>query len=289
MINRGTLIALAAWLTTAPLLADDSLDVNIQQGESKDELLLTKPSPPTDIAFDRVAPLSREGQTDRVLSGPVEHMTGVEQMKLLEDRSRQVFYPLPVKIPQAPFVRMEVLPGLTSQSWELQVVDQEGRSNTVLTGRELPKYVLEWDGFKDNVLTLKAGPAYTPILVVKDERGRTQRLFGEPVQFSALYFVQDKARHVEFDNGRLFDRGRASFASDVGPLLEACLHLLRREMSGPVRITVAPGPHAQKRADVLKKFFLEGLALEETALSIQVLSAAGERGDVTDVSMAVSR
>ncbi len=269
---------------------DDNLDVTIT-GETRDEIPLTKDAPSTDVSFEKVVGLSREGQTERVLSGPVEHMTGQDQMKLLQVDSRQAYLGMPARLPSAPFIRMEISPGLSPYLWELQVLDQDDRAIKAMEGTELPKYLIQWDGFQDGIFKLRAGPAYTPVLVLTDDRKRTQRYFGEPVQFAALQYIQDGILHLEFDNSRLFERGRAGFADDMRPYLAAALNLLRQHEGKPIRVVVHAEPGSplptQKRLDNLKGYFMEGLALEGDMISFTV-QPGKERGDVTEIMAAAS-
>jgi hypothetical protein len=266
--------------------ADESLDVTIT-GESKDELPLTMDAPPTDIPFERVAGLSREGQTDRVLSGPIEHMTGEDQMHLLQMDSHQAYLGLPGRIPSAPFIRMEIAPGLSAARWELDILDQDDATTKVMEGDALPKHLAEWDGFQNGAFKLRTGPAYTPVLVLTDERNRVQRYFGEPVHFAALQYIQDGVHHLEFDNNRLFERGRAGFAQDMTAYLFASLNVLRQRLGKPIRVVVyaAPGGKlpTQKRLDNLKTFYKEGLVPEADSISFAVLPMT-DRGDVTEIT-----
>jgi len=266
---------------------DESLDVTIT-GQAKDEIPITKPVPSAEVPFDRIAGLSREGQTDRVLTGPVEHMSGGEQMSLLQVDSRQTFVGLPVRVPSAPFIRMEIAPGLSCVRWELQILDQDDRALKAGEGTTLPKYVVDWDGFESGVFRLRAGPSYTPVLALTDARKRVQRTFGEPVRFSALQYVQDGVFHIEFDNSRLFDRGRPDLAPDMESLLAASVDSLRRRSGRPVRVVVssspgAPAPLVQKRLDILKTYFKNALVIEDEMISFAVRPPA-DRGDVTEIT-----
>lgn len=268
---------------------DDSLDVTIT-GQAKDEIPITKPAPSAEVPFDQIAGLSREGQTDRVLTGPIEHMSGGEQMSLLQVDSRQTFVGLPVRVPSAPFIRMEIAPGLSGVRWDLQVLDQDDRSLKAAEGTTLPKYVVEWDGFENGVFRLRAGPSYTPVLALTDDRKRVQRTFGEPVRFSALQYVQDGVFHIEFDNSRLFERGRPDLTPDMAALLTASVDSLRRRAGRPIRVVVfsspgAPAPLVQKRLDVLKVFFKNALVVEDDMISFAV-SPPADRGDVTEITTA---
>jgi hypothetical protein len=271
----------------APAAADESLDVTIT-GEAKDEIPLTKPEPPLDIPFDRIAELSREGQTDRVLTGPVEHMTGAEQMSLLQMDSRQTSLGLPVRIPAAPFIRMELSPGLSPASWEFQVLDQNDRIIKAKEGVELPKYVMDWDGFLDGAFRLRPGVAYTPVLVATDARKKTVRFFGEPVRFSAMQYIQSGVFRIEFDNASLFERGRAALSSDMTALLQASEDVLRLRAGRPIRVVLFSVPGgaalAQKRLDALKAFYKEGLALEDDMITF-VIEPVKDRGEVTEISV----
>jgi flagellar motor protein MotB len=264
---------------------DENLDVTIS-ADSKDEIPLTKDAPSTDISFEKVVSLSREGQTERVLTGPVEHMTGEDQMRLLQVDSRQAYLGLPARIPSAPFIRMEISPGLTSYLWELQILDQDDQAMKALEGTDLPKYLVEWDGFQNGAFKLRAGPAYTPVLVLTDDRKRSQRYFGEPVQFAALQYIQDGLLHIEFDNNRLFERGRAGFSQDMQPYLAAALNLLRQHEGKPIRVVIHAQPGGnlptQKRLDNLKAYFVDGLALEPDMISF-VVQPGKDRGDVTEI------
>ncbi len=269
----------------APAGAADSLDVTIT-GEARDEIPLTKPEPSVDISFDKIAGLSREGQTDRVLTGPVEHMTGEDQMSLLHMDSRQTYLGLPIRIPSAPFIRMEISPGLSSYIWELQILDQNDKALKALEGTTLPKYVVEWDGFHDGTFRLLAGSAYTPVLVLTDEKKRVQRYFGEPVRYTAMQYIQDGLLHIEFDNTRLFERGRSDFSPDTLPYLAASLNVLRQHVGKPIRVILfaAPGnsPLPARRLETLKSFYKEALAIEDDMISFDV-QPMRDRGDVTEL------
>jgi hypothetical protein len=295
-LNKWTMVAAMAWALAAPgafaaqdkaaaAPAADSMDVVIS-GDALDEIPLSKPAPSVDIPFDQVATLSREGQTDRVLDSPVEHMSGRDQMSLLRVESRQTFLGLPVRIPSPPLLRMEVSPGLSPEKWELQILDQDDKIIRALEGTALPRYVVDWDGFQGGRFILHPGPAYTPVLILTDEQKRTQRLFGEPVQFAVFQYLQDGRLHIEFDNNRLFERGRPGFSSDMVPYLAATLNILRQRVGKPMQVTIhAPaGTSApvQQRLENLKAFYVDGLALEKDMITFAV-QPAKDRGDITEI------
>ena len=172
-----------------PVAESKPLDVTIM-GEAKDEVPLIKDPPPMTLSFEEVVGLSREGQTARVLSGSIAHLTHEQKSGLVQLDSRQTVIPLAVRIPRAPFFQMEPPPGTASTRWELRVVDQNNRMVGRLEGTSLPPELVSWDGFSEGEFKVKAGPAYTPLLEVTDAQGKKQITFGEPAQWDALQYEQ---------------------------------------------------------------------------------------------------
>jgi hypothetical protein len=266
--------------------AAESLDVDIV-GETKDDVPFTKLPPLFDIPLHEIASLSREGQTERVLMEPVEHMSERDKMRLHHRSSRQVAAPLPVKIPEPPLFYVEVTPGLTAYLWELHVIDQDNEVIKGLEGTSLPKGLVEWDGFVDGVFKVKVGQAYTPLLILSDSKGKKQRYFGDPVRLDVFQYQQDDFLHVEFSIDKLFEKKADTFSAEMSPYLNAALDVMRQHRRGePFRITLyaLEGGLTQKRLDNLQKFFLENLMLEPNDLNLSIMTP-GERGEIVDIMM----
>jgi hypothetical protein len=262
-------------------------DVTIT-GESKDEVAVVKTPAPLGLPFRDVVALSRDGQRDSVLAEPVRHMTPEDGTNLLRFASRQGATPLMVRLPAPPFFRLEAPPGLAPFLWELQVVDQNNALVRTVPGSSIPTGTLEWDGYAEGVMKVLVGPAYSPVLVMTDNNGKKQRIFGDPVQMDALQYAQDGLRHVEFSNERLYERGRAEFTEDMYPLLEAAVDLMKRRAGTPFRVIVYADPDAaalpQKRLETWKEFLRRRLVIDDDDMTL-VTMAPKERGRVTAVMM----
>ncbi len=266
---------------------EESLDVTIE-GTSKDAVLIEKEPPPVELPFEDVVGFSRDGQTDRVLEGPVEHMAGEQATSLIHVKSRQTILPLSLTIPSAPFFHVEIPPGLKSFIWELQVVDENNKLVGHLEGTTLPKNLVEWDGFDGGVFKVRVGPAYTPVLIVTDERDKKQRYFGESVQLHALQYEQDGLLHLEFGNDYLFETGSARFSREIMPLLKSALNIMRQYLGAPFRITIydkaASNVPLKERKEKLKTFFQNSLMIEPQDITIST-AAPKDRGSITEIMM----
>jgi hypothetical protein len=282
--------------STAPA---QPLDVTIT-GELHDEIPVVKAPPSLDVPFRDVITFSRDGQTEAILAEEVRYMSPEDHNRLIEMHSQQTASPAPVLIPAPPFFRMEVpseaatlLSGGTSggaaPEWEFQVVDQNNRVVKSLSGRSAPSTFFEWDGYEGGVIALKAGPAYSPLLLVKDAEGRTHRFFGEAVQMDALQYEQDGLLHIEISNDRLYERGSAAFADEIKPVLDGMLDVVRLRVGTPLRVVIyetpAGGPSlAQQRTKTWKDYLVDKLMITPDDVTVAT-APDGERGGVTSVMM----
>ncbi|HRY29050.1 MAG TPA: hypothetical protein P5079_03330 [Elusimicrobiota bacterium] len=266
---------------------EDSLDVTVT-GEAKDEIPVIKTPPALDIPFREVLTLSREGQTDAILDRPVEHMTFEQQVQLVELESRQTVSPLMVQLPKPPFFRIETPRDVSPARWELQVIDQNNQVVGSQQGTKFTGPFLEWDGFDDGRFGLRVGPSYNAVLTVTDDNEKKQRFFGDSVQLDALQYEEDGLLHVEFNNARLYERGSADFSTEMDPLLEAALDIMRRRVGTPFRVIVYEKPElsalAQKRLDTWKKFLQDNLVIGTDDITL-VTMVPRERGPITAVMM----
>jgi flagellar motor protein MotB len=271
---------------TVSTAAPQALDVTIK-GEAKDEIPIEMDAVAANFHFKELVPLSREGQLDRVLSGPMEHLSGQDIAALAQFDSRQALSPSALRLPSPPFFRVELTPGLDAASWELQVRDQSDNIIFRRTGTRLPKYVVEWDGYEDGVMLVRPGPAYTPKLILRSLDGSVESIFGDALQFDAMQYDQSGTIHMEFDNTRLFQKDSAEINPDARPLIQAALDVLRRNAGRSVDITVAATPAgrslAERRLAVVRTLFTDALRTAPILLRATVLPA-GPRGDVTDLS-----
>ena len=265
----------------------DTLDVTIT-GESKDDVPLVKTPPPLGLPFEDVVGLAREGQRERVLARPIDHMSAEDQIKLTELDARQALSPWPVKIPAPPFFRMEVPEGRAGAPWEFRVVDQNDQTIKTVSGPAAPEGLVEWDGFNDGAMKLEAGSAYTPLLFTTDAKGNLVRHFGEALQLDVLQYELNNDLHVEFHNRRLYKKGTPEFSPDMEPLLEACLDGLRLRAGKEFRVSIqsknVPASLLEKRLGLWKKFLKDRLVLPDDQITV-LSGPAGAQGDVTSIIM----
>ncbi len=262
----------------------DSLDVTIT-GEAKDEIPVVIDPPPLDIEFKDIVGLSRDGQTERVVNGPVEVIKGGELMAMALLEPRQVAGSLPVKIPGPPFIQMEIATGLEPSRWDFRVLDENNRVVYRQESSADLRDLLVWEGMDNSTPKILAGQVYTPMLITIGKAGKTDRFYGEPVLLDVLQYDQGGDRMIEFFNERLFDQGSADIPLDMAPPLKALLGMLRRYAGAPVRVVVHFTPEdrdvAQARIDALKNLLTDALLAEPAALSFSAAPAGG-RGDVTE-------
>lgn len=278
--------------------ADDSLDVTIT-GEAKDEIPITKEPPSLDVPFPEVTPLAREGQTERTLAEEVQHMTPEQQVQLVEMNSSQTVSPAMVRLPRPPFFRMEMplgvaalfsssLPADQKGQWEYQVLNQQNKIVHTARGTEWPQRLFEWDGNENGLMAVKAGPAYTPKLIVTDGAGKTQQFYGDSAQLDVVQYEQDGLLHVEFNNERLYERGSADFSPEMELLIRAALDVLRIRVGTPLRIivyeTTASSALAKKRLDKWKNFVQDKLMVSGDDITLLTMPP-GDRGLVTSLMM----
>lgn len=266
----------------------DSIRLKIK-GEAEDEIPVVVVPPPVDLPFKDVVGFARPGQTDRVLTGFVEHLPANEILNLAVLNSRQGLATGSVRLPRAPFVQMEVPPGLEILGYRFTVRDQNAQIVFNQESRQSARDLMVWDGFVDNRCVIKVGLAYTSELFVDLPSGRSQRFFGDPVQFDVIRFDQDGDTLVEFRNERLFQTASEELARDGLPLMKSLLGLLRTRTSKPYQIVISFSRGgealATRRLKVLQKFMMDALVFEASAFAFDIAEAA-ERGDVTTFRMA---
>jgi len=263
----------------------ESMDVTIT-GEARDEIPVVLDAPPLDLPFKDVAGLSRDGQTDRVLNGPMEHIGGGELLSLALLDPRQVLGSLPVKIPAPPFIQMELAPGLEAAHWDFRVLDEANQMVHRAEGDALPKDLIVWDGLAQGVMKIRAGQVYTPLLILTTKARKIDRFYGEPVLFDVMQYPQGDLRRVEFLNESLFGMGSADIFPEMAPAMKPLLSLMRRNTGSLYHVTVYYTPSeanlARARLKTLKDLFEESLMQEASAFVFETAPAV-ERGDITEV------
>lgn len=266
----------------------DSIRLKIK-GEAEDEIPVVVVPPPVDLPFKDVVGFARPGQTDRVLTGFVEHLPANEILNLAVLNSRQGLATGSVRLPRAPFIQMEVPPGLEILGYRFTVRDQNAQIVYTQESRQSARDLMVWDGFVDGRCVIKVGLAYTSELVVDLPSGRSQRFFGDPVQFDLIRFDQEGDTFVEFRNDRLFQTASEELARDGLPLMKSLLGLLRTRTAKPYQIVIAyprgGDALAARRLKVLQKFLMDALVFEAGPFAFDIAEAA-ERGDVTTFRMA---
>jgi hypothetical protein len=252
---------------------------------SHDEVAIVLEPPPVNLPFRDVVGFSRPGQTETVLTGPVDHLPGNEMLGLAILDMRQAVSPLQFQIPAPPFISMEIPAGYTTSNWSFRVEDQSDQTVYQIGGIRVPRDLVLWDGFKDGTMAVLAGVVYQPVLKLTDARGIPQQFFGDPIQLDVLQYDQGDVRHVEFSNVVLFQRDSADFLLDVAPLVRALLNILRRHSGAPMRIIVHEDergrPLAEKRVVRLRQFLEDALVFNSENVSVAAESV-GPRGSVTE-------
>lgn len=255
------------------------------EAASHDEVPIILEPPPTDLPFKEVVGFARPGQTERVLTGPVDHLPPNEILGLAIVDFRQALSPMPIRIPGPPFVRMEVPSGSAASNWSFQVEDQSEQTVYQAGGMQLPRDLVVWDGRQDGVMVMLAGVVYQPVFKLTDPRGIPQQYFGDPIQLDVLQFDQSGVRHVEFRNEVLFQRDSSDFAREAAPLVRSLLNIMRENMGSPYRLVVheEEGGHslAEKRGEKLKRFLEDALVLDADQFVLTV-EPVGPRGLVTE-------
>lgn len=263
----------------------ESMSQNIEVG-ARDEVPIVLDPPSFNLPFKEVVGFSRPGQTEKVLTGPVDHLPGNEVLNLSVLDPRQAMSPFPVRIPEPPFIRMEIPAGYDSSNWSFQVEGPLSQIVYQVAGLILPQDLVVWDGFKDGEMVLLAGEVYLPILRLTDGRGIPQQYFGYPIQLDVLQYTRLGVLHVEFKNSVLFQRDSAEISPQVLPLVRALLNRMRRYAGDPYRITVYEDeggkPLALKRVNALKNFFEDALILDGDRF-VFYAEPAGPRGSVTSI------
>ncbi|MGQ0644901.1 MAG: hypothetical protein ACT4O3_05370 [Elusimicrobiota bacterium] len=273
----------------APAGSGENLDVTVT-GEAKDEIPVLKEPPSLDVPLKDVAGLAREGQIERILTEEVSHMSWEQQSKLMAPDSRQTAYSLPARLPAPPFFRMEVPHDkpIETVSWEFSVVDQANRVVKSLKGEAPPEDFFVWDGFEEGRPVVRAGPAYSPVLLTTDKDGKARRFFGEPIQLDALQYEQAGILHVEFVNDRLYDKNSADFSKNMLPLVKAAVDQLRRRAGAPFRLVVHDAPPAKsltdRRLEKWKALLADELLMDPKSI-VAVSSGPGDRGRVTSLQV----
>jgi hypothetical protein len=277
-------------MTDSPRSSTDtieSMSQNIEVG-ARDEVPVVLDPPSVNLPFKEVVGFSRPGQTEKVLLGPMDHMPGNEILNLSVLDARQALSPLPVRIPQPPFIRMEIPAGYASSNWSFRVEGPMERIVYQVGGLILPQDLVVWDGFKEGEMVLLAGEVYLPVLSLTDGRGIPQQYFGYPIQLDVLQYDRAGVRHVEFKNDVLFQRDSAELSMEVVPLVNALLNRMRRHVGSPYKITVfeddGGGELALKRVKTLKRFFEDALLLEADAFLFWAEPPAS-RGAITSVQI----
>jgi len=261
------------------------------EAASHDEVPIVLEAPPTDLPFKEVVGFARPGQTERVLTGLVDHLPANEVLGMAIVDFRQAVNPLPFQIPGPPFVRMEVPSGSAASNWSFQVEDQSEQSVYQAGGLLLPRDLVVWDGRKDGAMAMLAGVVYQPVFKLTDPRGIPQKYFGDPIQLDVLQFDQDGVRHVEFRNDVLFQRETADLAMDAVPLVRSLLNIMRENFGFIYRIVVheeeGGRPLAEKRGEKLKRFMEDALVLDSENF-VLTAEPSGSRGPVTEFLITLS-
>jgi hypothetical protein len=261
------------------------------QAPSHDEVPIVLDPPPTDLPFKDVVGFARPGQTERVLTGPVDHMPANEILGLAVLDFRQAVSPLQVRIPSPPFFRMEIPAGFESATWSFQVEDQSEKTVFQTGGLRVPQDLVVWDGFKDGAMVVLAGVVYQPVLKLVDARGMAQQYFGDPIKLDVLQFDQGLVRHVEFRSHLMFQRDSSEMALEGMSFVRAVLNVMRENLGSPYRIVVHEDEGgrslAEKRMEKLRRFMEDVMVLgsEHFIFSVQ---PAGERGPVTEFLIEIS-
>lgn len=271
---------------TTPPEEESTMDVTVT-GEARDEIPVVLDAPPLDVPLKEVVGLSRDGQTDRVLTAPVEHIGGGELLSLTLLPPRQILGALPVSLPTPPFVQMELAPGLNAAAWDFRVLDEENQMIHREEGTRLPKDLIVWDGLERGQLKIKVGRVYTPLLILTSLNGKIERYYGEPVLYDALQFRVGNAHRTEFSNLTLFGKGSSEFSPEAGPFLRALLNNLRRVTGAPVRVTVFSSPNesplAAARAAAWRTLLTDALVMASEGMIFETAPETEERGAVTQV------
>lgn len=255
------------------------------EAASHDEVPILLEPPAVNLPFKDVVGFSRPGQTESVLTGPVDHLPANEMLGLAVLDMRQAVSPLQFQIPSPPFIIMEIPGGYSTSNWSFRVEDQSEQTVYQTGGMRVPQDVVLWDGFKDGAVGVLAGVVYQPVLKLTDGRGIPQQFFGDPIQLDVLQYDQGGILHVEFSNAVLFQRDSADFVLDAAPLVRALLNIMRSQAGAPLRIVVHEDergrPLAEKRVVKFRQFLEDALVLSSESFEVAA-EPAGPRGSVTE-------
>jgi hypothetical protein len=264
---------------------EESMDVTIT-GEARDEIPVVLDPPPLELPFSDIAGLSRDGQTDRVLNGPLEHIGGGELLSIALLPPRQILGALPTSLPTPPFIQMELAPGLNAARWDFRVLDEDNRMIHRQDGAQLPKDLIVWDGTDAVGMKIRVGRVYTPLLILTSINGKIERYYGEPVLFDALQYTEGNQRRTEFLNETFFGKGSTDMYPEMAPLLKSLLAQLRENAGAVCRLTVHHNPEesalARARLKTWSTLLEEALMRDPSAFVFNVAPAT-ERGDISEV------
>lgn len=264
---------------------EESMDVTIT-GEARDEIPVVLDPPPLDLPFKDIAGLSRDGQTDRVLNGPMEHIGGGELLSFALLAPRQVMGSLPVNIPTPPFIQMELAPGMEASHWDFRVLDEANQMIFRVEGDQIPKDLIVWDGQDKGMMKIRTGQVYTPLLILTGKSGKIDRFYGEPVLFDVMQYTQGDIRRTEFLNESLFGTGSADIFPEMAPPFKSLLSQMRRTVGTVYHVTVYYTPNelplARARLKTLQSLLEQALMLDSTSFVFEAAPAV-ERGDISEI------
>ncbi len=291
------MISLSAWA--------DPLDVTIK-GQTRDKVTIERVTPTTDVAMKDVIPFSRIGQTDFMLSEELGYLDEERQVALMDLHSPKTFRPSMIEFPKPPFFVQAYPPPPTpivvdrrenappppgeNETWTFIVVDQNNQLLKKIEGNTVPTEPIQWDGMARGEFMLRTDEIYSSMLIIQETPEVARTIVGEPIWLPALRYIKGNNIIFEFSNKRVYNDSQAGFAPALQVLVDQLQNELRKYDGTPFEIVIFDRDLdlAQKRANLWKVTLEAGLLKPADTFNVRV-ATPGERGEITQVSLAITK
>jgi hypothetical protein len=290
--------------TLAPVLAGP-MDVTIK-GESKDKVEIERVTAFPDVSIKDVIPFSRLGQTDWVLSEELGYLDEEHQVALMKVQSPKTYKPSMINFPKPPFFVQAYPPppvpividkspdapppaGQT-ESWTFIVVDQNNRLPYKKESNTVPVDPIQWDGMNKDEFILRTDEIYSSVLIIRETRGVTRQIPGEPIWLPALRYIKGNKIVFEFSNKRVYQEGTTNITPAFQVLVDQLMNELCLYQGSPFSITIYDKDLslAQKRVGMWKGTLEKKLLIKQDGFNVSA-SAPRERGDITQVILEITK
>ncbi|OVE78250.1 hypothetical protein BVX98_00850 [bacterium F11] len=282
------------------------LDMTIK-GKARDKVTIERVVPEADVPLKNVIPFSRLGQTDWILSEELGYLGEEKQISMMNVRSPKVYKPSMIQFPKPPYFvqtyppppepiivdrrpKAPPLPG-EQERWTFIVIDQNNKLLKKIEGNTPPVEPIQWDGMSRGRFLLRTDEIYSSILIIQENPDTPPKhIVGEPVWLPALRYLKNNNLMFEFSNKRVYNEQRSDFSPALQVLVDQLMNALRKHEGAPFTVKVYGRDLelAQQRAKMWRAFLERNLLRHAEEFKVQV-SPPGERGEVTQVVVAVTR